>query len=121
MGDFLWFVTADVRALSGDDQPLVEGSSALVQCVVRAPDVESALPELREFLKKESFQLVDVFSLRRFRAEDADDRDELEHVTRGLREARLTGLPWRGIMITADETSQWKEPSEREHQRRGSN
>jgi hypothetical protein len=121
VGDFLWFVTADVRALSGDAQPLVEGSSALVHCVVRAPGFESALPELREFLRKELFQLVDVFSLRRFRPEDADDPDEPEHVTRGLREARRTGLPWRGLMITADESSQWKQPSEREESRGRSN
>ena len=123
MTDFIWFFRVEVRALTGKSQPLIEGSMAQLQCFVPAPTLEGALPRLDEFLKSESFERVSVRVAHRFEADAPREDVDSDLISKGIQRVVSTGLPSRGVMITADETSLWKtrEKGREDESKRGPN
>jgi hypothetical protein len=111
---YIWFFVADVRALSRDEQPLVEDSAALLQCIVQAPSFEAALPKLDAFLESQAFRRVDIFIAQRHDPDEAVEEMENQEIAGGIAEVLASGRPWRGIMFLAREASSWKNPPESE-------
>ena len=116
MSDFVWFFLVEVRARAGEQQPLVEGSRAMLQCFIPAPDLEGALPRLDKFLGLEAFDRVSVRIVKRFERNADPDEIDNEILSDGISQVASTGTAYRGVMITSKETTRWKDENEQPDQ-----
>ena len=110
MADNVWYIVADVQALPGDDQPLVEGSEAGLQCFLEAPSLEAALPKLDDFLATQLFARKEIHIVQRFHRDATREEIDNDLLWEGIHEVVSTGNPCRGVLFTNRETSRWKVP-----------
>ena len=108
MPEFVWFFLVEVVALPGENQPLVAGSTASLQCFVPGPTIEAGLAGMDTLLEREAFRRVSVKMSRRYRPDTATEETENEVLLAGIAKSVRFGIAVIGVMVTADETSKWK-------------
>src|SRR5215813_5409564 len=110
MTNFVWFFLVEVRALPNEEQPLTAGSLGLLQCFVPAETLETALPTLDDYLQTQAFERVSVRIAQRFEPDISREDVENSILSDGIEEVASTGLPCRGVIVLARESSSWKVP-----------
>jgi len=109
MNNPIWYFLVEVRALPGDHQTLVAGSTAELECYVPAVTVDAALAVLDEFLREESFNRLRVEIVRAVDKNSIAKDSNRDFISKCIDDVTSTGRPCRGILFVARETAQWKE------------